>query len=983
MKILAIRLKNLASIEGTFEVDFQKEPLRTAGIFAISGPTGAGKSTILDALCLALYDKTPRFAASGENLYLTDIGDSQINQSDVKNILRRGMGEGFAEVDFLGATGHRYCSRWFVRRARSKPTGSLQAQTMQVIDLDTDEELQGTKTELLNQLVTLVGLTYEQFTRTVLLAQNDFATFLKSREAAKAELLEKLTGTEIYSRISKEIYARYKEADQDWNQLKNAVSLIELLPDEEWQALQAEKKQLTENRDKGVKQLAELNAQLNIIRSLKIQQEFLVKKQEEEIREEAKRKLLQESLLKQTVQFERFKEQWEALQPDLRKARELDVKIQSATNVYKAAEQSWQLAGKQTVGQQEKVKSALEALQVTFKELEAFTRIQTDDAGLLLVSSEELLGKKEEELAEMQKENDERVIRLNAYGIRSLGEEQNRLIQKENHLQAARQQMNEWLKAEQEVVRLETSLTELVAKQKNLRQEGKNFEEQLSVKEAQHKTLQRLYENARMAMSKDILALRSHLHEGEACPVCGSTAHPYSMEEKAADVIYQDIEHQYREAVEDLQKLNNRNITLKQEIRHWAEQQEQTEKQLLLVKKEAVQKCPQHEEEKKQEYFDREFQQINEKRNELSGKLQEYDSLYKEWKQKDEQVQKLRAHCGEIREHVGKCRLLLQESTSAREQLNVFKRAEATELIRFQAVTQELEALRNERKSLLKGKAVDEAEAAVVKREKELLETLEIARKEVEKAQASLAGLQGEMKQLNLNIRDLENQSKRIEQAEQLPGLITACQSANQETVRQLSVIEARLLQQIQNKAKLESIAKELKEKQSVAERWSKLNKLVGSADGTKFKVIAQSYTLNLLLMHANKHLSYLSKRYKLQQVPGTLALQVIDCDMCDEVRTVYSLSGGESFLISLALALGLSSLSSNNLKVESLFIDEGFGSLDADSLRTAMEALEQLQMQGRKIGVISHVQEMSERIAVQVQLHKAVNGKSTITVVG
>ena len=176
---------------------------------------------------------------------------------------------------------------------------------------------------------------------------------------------------------------------------------------------------------------------------------------------------------------------------------------------------------------------------------------------------------------------------------------------------------------------------------------------------------------------------------------------------------------------------------------------------------------------------------------------------------------------------------------------------------------------------------------------------------------------------------------------------------------------------------------KELAEKQAVAVRWAKLNKLIGSADGAKFKVIAQSYTLNLLLLHANKHLAYLSKRYKLQQVPDTLALQVIDCDMCDEIRTVYSLSGGESFLISLALALGLSSLSSNNLKVESLFIDEGFGSLDADSLRTAMEALEQLQMQGRKIGVISHVQEMSERISVQVQVHKKINGKSVLTVVG
>ena len=115
MKILTIRLKNLASIEGTFEIDFQAEPLRSAGIFAISGPTGAGKSTILDALCLALYDKTPRFSASVESLYMSDIGESRVNQADVKNILRRGTGEGFAEVDFLGASGHCYrCNRWAV-----------------------------------------------------------------------------------------------------------------------------------------------------------------------------------------------------------------------------------------------------------------------------------------------------------------------------------------------------------------------------------------------------------------------------------------------------------------------------------------------------------------------------------------------------------------------------------------------------------------------------------------------------------------------------------------------------------------------------------------------------------------------------------------------------------------------------------------------------------------------------------------------------
>ena len=215
MKILAIRLKNLTSIEGTVEVDFTAEPLCSAGIFAISGPTGAGKSTLLDALCLALYDKAPRFAASVESVNLADVGDNRINQSDVRNLLRRGTSDGYAEVDFLGVDGHRYRSCWSVRRTRNKVSGSLQPQMMEVKELDTGKEFQGTKKELLAQLVELIGLTYEQFTRTVLLAQNDFATFLKSKGAAKAELLEKLTGTGVYSFISQEVFARNKAAQEE------------------------------------------------------------------------------------------------------------------------------------------------------------------------------------------------------------------------------------------------------------------------------------------------------------------------------------------------------------------------------------------------------------------------------------------------------------------------------------------------------------------------------------------------------------------------------------------------------------------------------------------------------------------------------------------------------------------------------------------------------------------------------------------------
>ena len=136
------------------------------------------------------------------------------------------------------------------------------------------------------------------------------------------------------------------------------------------------------------------------------------------------------------------------------------------------------------------------------------------------------------------------------------------------------------------------------------------------------------------------------------------------------------------------------------------------------------------------------------------------------------------------------------------------------------------------------------------------------------------------------------------------------------------------------------------------------------------------------MLGFSNIHLAELANRYKLSRVPNSLALQVLDRDMGDEIRTVHSLSGGESFLVSLALALGLASLSSNKLKVESLFIDEGFGSLDPATLIIAMDALTKLQDQGRKVGVISHVAEMTENISTQIKIIKITNGRSKVEVI-
>ncbi|HEX8609847.1 MAG TPA: AAA family ATPase, partial [Telluria sp.] len=211
MKILKISGSNLASLAGEFCVDFEREPLAAAGLFAISGPTGAGKSTLLDALCLALYDATPRLSKivrSGG--LLPDVGSSTVSAFNPRTLLRRGAGEAYAEVDFVGNDQLRYRARWSVRRARGKAGGALQKSTMTLHRLPELIALGGTKTDVAIEIVQRIGLSFDQFTRAVLLAQNAFSVFLKTGENERGELLETLTGSTVYSTLSRRAFARYK-----------------------------------------------------------------------------------------------------------------------------------------------------------------------------------------------------------------------------------------------------------------------------------------------------------------------------------------------------------------------------------------------------------------------------------------------------------------------------------------------------------------------------------------------------------------------------------------------------------------------------------------------------------------------------------------------------------------------------------------------------------------------------------------------------
>jgi DNA repair protein SbcC/Rad50 len=210
MKILKIGGKNLASLAGEFQVDFEQEPLASSGLFAISGPTGAGKSTLLDALCLALYDATPRLLKALGRSVLPDVGAETISTQDPRNLLRRGAAEGYAEVDFVGNDGASYRARWSVRRSRTRAEGALQPTAMSLLLLPALQAVGGTKTEVKAEIEKRIGLSFDQFTRAVLLAQNEFSTFLKAEDNERGELLETLTGSTVYSDISVRAFERAK-----------------------------------------------------------------------------------------------------------------------------------------------------------------------------------------------------------------------------------------------------------------------------------------------------------------------------------------------------------------------------------------------------------------------------------------------------------------------------------------------------------------------------------------------------------------------------------------------------------------------------------------------------------------------------------------------------------------------------------------------------------------------------------------------------
>ena len=985
MKILAIRGRNLASLEGDFEIDFTVEPLLSAGIFAISGPTGAGKSTLLDTMCLALFARTPRTDQAKENnVKLQDVSNEQLSQSDPRFLLRRGTSSGFAEVDFMALNGHRYRTRWSVARARDKENGRLQNPRLALYNLDKEEEEQGTRSDLQARIIDLIGLTFEQFTRSVLLAQNDFSTFLKAEQGEKASLLEKLTGTELYSAISRQIFERNARAKEAFDLIQTRIQGIELLTDEEENDLRTRLAGTEKELQRVEKAKAEQQALQEAVRS--IEQQITIRQRQQK---EAADKLVHATDLLTVARHEYEKgveeqqqseARFKSLQQEILQARKLDIQLDAAIRDLSHSEQQLK--------------------NVTLRKGEAEKKYQ---AAIL-----------------RQKLGMEEIARLTAWRERykekeSIAEQLSALLLHLDAASAARsgvEAANRSIETlRQEVVALNKQLSDLQQTSANKQQalkraeaDYRNLEEELKAVDApaldkqieklRQEREQLLIEQARLEASGNIKDLRGRLQDGQPCPVCGSTHHPFANQVPVAPVSALTLQ---------LQDLSNKKETYVAHTRHLTRLQQQL---LQLHKELADSEAACKEMAGKQQLAasrqEREEAIVKEQSTLLTQSLSAADLLFgnsewqKAWLQNPETFRKtLTDFARQWHENTEKLHQLERQESAQKaecESLASFlpsleKQAEESGQL-HEKNRAAFSSLQAERKKLLNGRSADSVEQEYIRRMEELKERL----KKLSATQTEQSGIADQTRGIADQIaKDLTEASADLLRRKAALDKWTAdyLDSSGGEPLevilsrytQEKTELAFRLRTQTENKAKVSGLQEELNVRRTESERWAKLNELAGSADGAKFRRIAQGYTLDILLNYANVQLRELTRRYRLERVPETLALQVIDRDMCDEVRTVHSLSGGESFLVSLALALGLSSLSSNRMRVESLFIDEGFGSLDAETLRVAMDALESLRTQGRKIGVISHVQEMTERIPVRICVNRAGNGRSFLEV--
>lgn len=1024
MKILAIRGKNLASLAGEFEINFRTDPLRSAGLFAITGSTGSGKTTILDAMCIALYKKTPRLENIKDSEAIERHGEKGIFEDDAKTILSKGSHTGYAEVEFLAVDNKEYRVRVTISRAGDKADGNFRKTAYDVFNL-TDGTHNACKTKEYKSLIpALVGLTYEEFTRAVLLSQGNFAAFLKAPEKDKAAILQKLTGTGIYSRISAAIYSRYSEARRELELIEERIKDIERLSPEEKEKLHADMDELDRCSKENDLLLERLAMEKQWIeRHLQLCREFAeaqraheaalsLKEQNSPVEERLRRidsvQEIRDTYMQRASTAVELKENSKALADLKGKEAAAVQELAEATELARAAEE-----------QTAKIQNEYETFKPKLKEaIKIEEQIKGAEARL------------KENLLAARRSNEEREKLL-----RSIEADRKAL----ECIAAESQEIEQWFCGHKDYEMIIPNIPVIVSNMRVIEGTRLQIEEQqkalaatkVRLAECEKRLTEAKVKEEELAgtLTREIAELRSRLVEGEPCPICGSRNHTVTANgqkslaeaelEKARECVRTSIEQLtqsiegFRSEMTRLQSsiealtastatLTENCIALLEGIGNRRE---------IVADKNAVEGlaalASDWDKKSKRLIAIKEESSVKGKGVELSATRA--DELAKELAERDAVINDINAGIKDSRKRLA---AILGEWKSREDAEKHFERSVADANKAFADAVEKKgtsASLYSKLKGGIeeKGRLVEEQEKAVERLSREIEQYLmertdgmsreelddllspdnKVAemRRKSEEVTKKLLNATATLDERRRNIEEHDRSEARPEKEKNIEDIAEATTEAlalRSGLAERRNLIIATLLKDKENNERYGRYSEQLESRWKTVDDWSALNTVLGSANGDKLTRLTQGYTLDILLDVANIHLKEFSGRYILSRISQeSLGIKVIDMEMMSDSRSVHSLSGGETFLASLALSLALSSVSSNRMNIESLFIDEGFGALDGNTLKEAIDVLEKLQSKGRKIGVISHLSDMLERIPTRIRVVKRGNGKSRITI--
>ncbi|MFK7982744.1 MAG: AAA family ATPase [Saprospiraceae bacterium] len=1220
MKILKIALKNLNSLKLDTVIDFTENPLRDVGLFAIVGDTGAGKTTILDALTLGLYGRVHRNKDEGE-------------------VLSYGAVDGHAEVEFL-VKEEIYRGKWIIWRSNKKVDGKIN--TKRELAKWNEEkaifEILGSKVRDINGKVeAITGLDYERFSKSVMLSQGDFAAFLKAGDRERSNLLERITGTEVYSQISMAAFKKHKQEEQKITELKKELAALQILEGATVRTLKSEVKDLTKESKGQQKTVGTIQSQIqwrNRLETLEQQKGVFgeaVEKVEQNIvdaaPEIAKLEGHQKTLIfqKELTKLEGAEVSQAELQEDGVELKEAIVKYQTIkddlTQKSTSIDKELRTLKKEKI-EKEQLFQEVNALdikvsekQLPFKKMEEEQLIVDRELKENLLKIEELIAEEKEKKQLVKTINDwftenekyknvasvlpvlknlltdwteqqaeEKELELEVKGKGQILQKKQTFINEFKEKSTVQQKALKTAEATflaqfagettdrgQLVEILTTEIERLDGNYKSLQTlidlnkdyqalivDLNKFDEEITDLESKRAVIERrlltaiemeeilqerydykrqMYEREKLLANYD--RERANLIEGEKCPLCLSTAHPFRkitdykpyvdeteaeflaveaqmkiLKKETKKLLFQqdEISFKIRQIIGEQEKeiegkrdmvLNqikvaeNKIATLAPELLdenlyhitkgEILQQKSNTTKIALYKKREQKsglialnQQILQQEKELStlEHAYNKEQITITSLQTEHANSTHKLGQIHKKQKTLQAKIEAIltpyelslarqstdtilqlltkkeaiftRGNEQQIRANQ-KLALLEQaleqqhkQQTEITKRLNHIKKQVAEKQV-------EIETLQEERHRLFGTAKIADAQNALNTRFQAAERLDKKINAELKEAEIQL---KSELAKANKNTKDLEKINKAIDQqTTQLLSKITtkgfatieALKIANLsiEEVEALTTLQTALQKQLtENQQSLKNTTKELeetlakalttetivtlKEKLSIAEgefqqlqqqigkitqqledndlrkaqgktlvekmdiqqkeysRWAKLKDMIGAADGKVFRAFAQGLTLKKLTELANRHLLQLNGRYLIHKPNDRdLALEIIDQHQANNIRSIHTLSGGESFLVSLALALGLSDLAGRNTQIKSLFIDEGFGTLDESALDLAISTLENLQAKGKRIGVISHVTALKERIGTQIQLQKRGSGFSGLEVVG